>query len=158
MSLQPVTMTIPGTPKPKGSLKCIGRRGRVAHQLTEDSGPELEAWRGRIADTCRTRVKTRAVAGEPVAVVVMFTIERPGYHYGTGRNAHTIKPQYVDAYPTGRGTGDVDKLARCLLDALQDGGLLHDDAQVVELTARKTYVDATNGLPWPGARITVRPA
>lgn len=157
MPLTPVTMTIPGTPKPKGSLKCIGRRGRVAHQLTEDAGPELKAWRDRIADTVRTRVTTRADAGEPVAVAVTFTLARPGYHYGTGRNAGQIKPQHLDTYPAGR-VGDVDKLARLLLDALQDGGLLHDDAQVVTLTARKTYVNAPDALPWPGARIHVRPA
>lgn len=150
-----VTLTIPGVPKPKGSLKCLGRRGRVAHQLVEDAGPELRDWRDRIAETVRTRVRTRGEPGETVHVDVTFTIPRPAYHYGTGRNAQQLRPKYAAAPATARGTGDVDKLARLLLDALQDGGLLADDAQATDLTARKRYVDAPGGLPYPGARIVV---
>lgn len=157
MALVPVTMTIPGVPKPKGSLRCVGRRGRVAHQLLEDPRPGQREWRDRIADTARTRVRTKADPLEPVAVDVAFVLPRPAYHYGTGRNAGQIKPQHLAAVPTGQNTGDTDKLCRLLLDALQDGGLLHDDAQVVTLTATKAYV-GPEALPWPGARITVRPA
>lgn len=48
---------------------------------------------------------------------------------------------------------DVDKLARCLLDALTDAHLISDDKQVVTLNARKVYATPQRG---PGAEIVVK--
>lgn len=150
-----VTITIPGDPKPKGSMKCIGQIGKVRHQLTEDYRPGQKEWRDRISTTVRQKVKTRYALGVPVAVEVTFTLARPTYHYGTGRNAHLIKERFLWESPTNQGTGDVDKMLRLLLDALQDGGLLANDAQVVDTHPVKVYVgDALGrGLPYPGAQI-----
>jgi crossover junction endodeoxyribonuclease RusA len=39
---------------------------------------------------------------------------------------------------------DLDKLVRCICDALTDAGVWKDDAQVCVLVAAKRY---TNGLP-----------
>lgn len=150
-----VTLTIPGTPKPKGSMKCLGQVGKIRHQLTEDYRPGQKEWRDRIADTIRRKVTTRYAEGVPVQVDVTFTLPRPEYHYGTGRNAGIVKPRYEWEPATNRGTGDVDKMLRLLLDALEDGGLLANDAQVVDAHAVKVYVDDPLGrsLPFPGARI-----
>lgn len=150
-----VTLTIPGTPKPKGSLKCLGRVGKVPHQLTEDYRPGQKEWRDRIADTVRRKVRTRYEHGIPVGVEVTFTLPRPKHHYGTGRNANVLKERFAWEPPTNQGTGDVDKMLRLLLDALQDGGLLANDAQVVDTRAVKVYVNDPLGraLPYPGAVI-----
>jgi hypothetical protein len=48
-----------------------------------------------------------------------------------------------------------------ILDALEDAGIYEDDAQVVELTARKTFRDGPgvlpDVLPRPGARLRLYP-
>jgi len=54
-------------------------------------------------------------------------------------------------FPHTRTTGDIDKHARNILDALQDAAVVKDDAQVTFLAVRKRYANAT-----PGASITVR--
>lgn len=151
-----VTLRIPGTPKPKGSLKCIGARGRGGHQLIEDHRPGQKEWRDRIANTVRTKVRTRYPRDVPVAVDVVFTLPRPKSHYRTGRNAHMLRDTAPD-WPTGQRTGDTDKLFRLLGDALEDGGLVADDAQIVAVTAVKVYLGGPGALPYPGAEITITP-
>lgn len=134
-----VWISIPGHPKTKGSMKCVGRNG--SHQLVEShksAGPWLKLlthWLGK-------RLSGRpAAAGQALGVEATFTLERPAYHYGTGRNAGELKTRYADAEPVGHSTGDVDKLVRVVLDALQAGDVIPNDSAVVELTARKAYVD-----------------
>jgi len=155
-----VTLRVPGTPKPKGSMKCIGRSGKVRHQLTEDAGPELKTWRDRVTNTAR-QVHTTAEPREPVLIDVTFVLPRPQTHRAQ-RNGRTelagpIRPRYATTPATSRRTGDIDKLARLILDALTDAGLLTDDAQVTDLTTRKTYVGDPNRDPlgYEGACITI---
>ena len=158
-------ITIPGQPKTKGSMKCIGRRGKQAHTLIEDhksSGP----WREHVVGWLAKRGDVVAVPGQPLGAEVTFTLPRPRSHYGTGRNEHVLKAS-APAYPVTQNTGDVDKLARLILDALQDGprAVIPDDAAVIDLTARKRYPltpdeptpDPYDRLPYPGVRIRLYP-
>jgi crossover junction endodeoxyribonuclease RusA len=147
MLVEPVHLTIPGEPIPKGSLKCVGRPGR--HQLVE-SNPRVAAWR-RIVATAAAAGGQRADHWQPVGVDVLFRIDRPTSHFGTGRNARRLRDA-APPFPVQHGTGDVDKLLRLVLDALQDGHLLHDDAQVVASYAAKMWADSA-----AGATITVYP-
>lgn len=153
-----IVVTVPGQPAPKGSLKCIGARGGRGHVLIEDN-KRTKPWRDKLAGACR-RIKKPAVKGQPIGIETTLTLDRPTYHYGTGRNAKKLKDRYAAAAPVGHSTGDVDKLARLVLDALQDAKVLPDDCQVVELTVRKAYVDG-NGVPdvlgFPGALLRIYP-
>lgn len=142
-----------GTPVPKGSLKCIGTRGGRGHQLIEDND-KTEGWRTEVARNAR-RIPARADLGQPVGVEITSTIARPAGHYGTGRNADRVKPS-APAHPTARGTGDSDKLARLVLDALQDAEVVHDDAQVVEVISRKAYPEAHTPDAMGAAGVTIR--
>lgn len=151
-------ITIPGRPATKGSMKCIGRRGKVAHVLVEST--DNSGWRGTVAGwLTRSGPSSRPIPGQPLGVEVTFTLPRPAHHYGTGRNARQVKPRYVDAYPVGHNTGDVDKLLRLVLDAAQDAGVVPDDAAVCEVTTRKAYTladqdgPALDRLPYPGVRL-----
>lgn len=156
-----LTITIPGDPATKGSLRCIGRVGGRAHVLIEDhksSGP----WRKTVAGwlTRRYPEGQRAEAGQPLGADVSFTVERPKAHHVAGNRARALKSAFVDALPVGHNTGDVDKLLRLVLDALQDAKVIPDDAAIVETTARKQYVGSLvlpDGLPWPGVRIRLFP-
>lgn len=153
-------IVIPGRAAPKGSLKCVGGRGR--HQLVEDNA-RAKGWRETVSGWVRRTwpADQRAAKGQPVGAEITFTLDRPKGHYGTGRNARTVKPTWIDALPTSHATGDVDKLLRLVLDALQDADLLHDDCAVVEVLARKTYVDGPalvpDALGYPGVVIRLFP-
>lgn len=157
-----LVIAIPGEPFTKGSLKCVGQRGKVRHQLVEQLGPNAKAWRDTVAYWVRrTWLTHTADKGQPLGVELTFTVPRPKAHYGTGRNAAVLKAT-APAYPVGHNTGDVDKLARLVLDALQDTHVLPDDCQIVELGGvRKRYpvtgdrqVDV---LPYSGVVIRLYP-
>lgn len=162
-------ITIPGRPAPKGSLKCVGGRGR--HQLIEDNA-KSQPWRVEVVRWLKTHGKDHhAVKGQPLGAEVSFTVPRPKSHFRTKRNATTgvvehlpeIKPSYAAAWPVNRGTYDVDKLLRLILDALQDAALMPDDAAICDAVTRKRFptldgeIDAYDRLPWPGVRIRLYP-
>lgn len=138
-----------------------GSKTRLAHGAMVESSKRVAPW--------RQDVKTAAVLAirdewepvhrrdwqpldEPVCLDVEFRFRRPAGHYGTGRNRFTLKESAPD-YPTGRGFGDLDKLARSTADALVAAGVITDDALIVTLNARKRYLHDRGQTP--GAVITV---
>jgi Holliday junction resolvase RusA-like endonuclease len=151
-------LVVYGDPAPKGSLKCVGRGTR--HQLVENNH-RTAPWRERVSRGAR-RLSVSGLSG-PLGVELTLTIGRPPSHYlvdGVTLSAAGRRAPYPSARSRGLG-GDVDKLARTILDALEDADVLLDDAQVVELTARKSYPDGPGVLPdaldRPGARIRLYP-
>jgi crossover junction endodeoxyribonuclease RusA len=136
---EPVVIEVHGTPAPQGS-KIRNRYGAVY-----ESNRNVKPWREAI----RAEVQRQALVPLAGAVYcrITFWMPRPTGHYGTGRNAGTVRKSAPD-YPAGKP--DVDKLARAVLDGLTDGGAWKDDSQVVTLTARKAY--ALPGIP-PGCVI-----
>ena len=153
-----------GTPATKGSMKCIGARGKVKHQLVEQLEKMLTPWRALVVKGGLALPVTDLVG--PIGVELTVTIARPKSHYRTGRNAHLLKDS-APLWPCQEGTGDVDKYGRAVLDSLQKGkasspgaGAMVTDAQVVELVSRKCYPDtpgATDRLDRPGAVIRIYP-
>lgn len=157
MITQPITVTLRGTPAPKGSMKCIGSSGR--HQLVEQLSKTIRPWRAKLNDAFKLIQSTPAPKGQPIGVEVTLIIDRPKHHFGTGRNARILRAG-APTYPTGHGTGDVDKHARTILDSLQAAGVLDDDCQVVELVARKAYPcdpSIPSAPDHPGARVRIYP-
>ena len=147
------TFTVPGQPITKGSLKCVGRNGR--HQLIE-SNPQTREYLGAVA-MAATSLGLALEPAQPVGVDLTCTLERPAFHHRSGRFAHLIR-EAAPRYPVRARSGDIDKLSRLVLDALQQAGVLADDAQVVELTARKLYPRHGPGaLPRPGLVIRLYP-
>lgn len=145
-----------GSPAPKGSLKCIGARGKKRHVLIEDN-VRTKPWRELIERAGRA-LPVSGLEG-PIGVEVTLTIERPKSHYGTGRNATVLKDS-SPLWPISHQAGDTDKLGRTVLDGLQDAELFTDDCLVVELTGRKVYPDtpgAPDRLQRPGAVIRIYP-
>lgn len=149
MIIEPVQLWVPGDPVTKGSLKCVGRNGR--HQLVE-ANPRSRSWRKRVAARAELEA-LHADHWQPVGVDLMFFLPRPVSHYRTGRNAALLRGN-APQHPTHFGTGDLDKLLRLVLDALQDAHLLHDDAQVVTSSTSKHW--ETEDDP-PGVLVTVYP-
>lgn len=158
MLTQELILSIAGHPAPKGSLKCVGRGG--SHVLIEDN-PRTKTWR-KIVSTHITRSWPNHAAehGQPVGVEVTFSMPRPKSHYGTGGNAGHVKLSAPD-HAVSHSVGDLDKLARLILDAIQDTHVLPDDSAVVELTARKAYLEDDTPDPdvlsYPGVVIRLYP-
>lgn len=131
-----LAVTIEGSARPQGAL-IAGTRKDGRRFLRNRGGDALVKWRGSIADAVRPLVETPTA--DPVLVDACFYVRRPACHFGTGRNAHTLRSS-APAFPTKRGTGDLDKLARAVLDALTGCAFL-DDLRVVDLRCRKRYAD-----------------
>lgn len=151
-------ITIPGEAIPKGSLKCVGRNGH--HQLIEDN-KRTKDWRATLVLWIKRKWPAHADRGQALGAEITFTLKRPASHYGTGRNAYLAKPS-APAHPVSHRAGDLDKLIRLVLDAIQDTDVLPDDSAVVEIQARKAYALDVS-LPWgdvlgyPGVVIRLYP-
>lgn len=157
-----LVVSIPGEPYTKGSLKCIGARGKVKHQLVEQLGAPATDWRTTVAYWAKRAwlAYEKPDKGQPIGAEITFTLPRPKGHYGTGRNSGALKSS-APAHPVSHSTGDIDKLLRLILDALQDTNVLPDDCAVVELNSRKAYptTQRTVGdvLAYPGVVIRLYP-
>lgn len=128
-----LTIRVPGVPKPKGSMRHVGH-GRMIEQVVGS-----KEWRAAVVIAAaqeRDRSGWETLARVPVEVAVTFTVVRP----------KSVK----NAEPITRGSGDLDKLCRNILDALADAWIIRDDSQVVDLKAVKEYGDAA------GAEIVVQ--
>ena len=124
---------VPGEPKTKGSWIPI-RRGR--HMTVIPDNKKSKNWEKVVAGYALAKWGNRPEAG-PVSIEMTFHLTRPRSHYGTGRNQDTIKAS-SPAEPIGHNTGDIDKLTRCVLDALT-GIVYKDDSQVTCNQAQKMY-------------------
>lgn len=127
----PLIVRADGTPAPKGSLRHVGH-GRLVEQV-KGSSP----WRARVAAAGVAALGARASFVGPVQVAAVVSVP----HLKTRRT-----------WPITRSSGDIDKHARNILDALVDARVLTDDSQVVKLTVWKKYDER------PGAYITVTEA
>ena len=108
---------------PQGSHRAFMRPG-MRHPVITESNKRLYAWRQLVA------AEAQRHAGEPfagaVSVTLAFYLPRPKRLAKRGMQLHTKRP-------------DLDKACRAILDALT-GILWHDDSQVIEIRATKSYV------------------
>lgn len=144
-----LTFHVNGTPGAQGSKRHVGH-GRMV-----ESSKKVAPWRQDVKAAAEQALLATdewdTGHNGPVHVSVTFRFRRPQSHYGTGRNACTLKPS-APAVPTSRAHGDVDKLTRSTLDALVQAGVIADDSLVVALSAFKVW---TTGPLVPGATITL---
>jgi hypothetical protein len=138
--------TVLGLPVPKGSLKCVGRRG---HHLIVNDDVATIVWQTLVTKAATATWGLEPPMLGPVAVEVVLTLTRPRSVKPADRPWPSLKSPHH---------GDIDKLARTVLDALT-GVVVKDDAQVVELTATKVYPDTPHldRLTEPGAVVRVIP-
>lgn len=126
-----IRFRVDGAPIPQGS-KTIAKGGGKSW-LRDANAKRLKPWRERIAAASDIGQTFDC----PVEVFAVFYLPRP--------------KTPVWWAPAGR-VGDTDKLCRALLDGMTDGGLLSDDARVVDLHAFKRYESKVNPV---GVRVVV---
>ncbi len=138
----------PGRPRTKGSVHAfLSGKGNI---IRKDSNPNTKAWAGVVSHAAAV-AGVALGNGESVRVSAEFFFARPKSHYGSGRNADKLKAS-APARPTSKSVGDIDKLARAVLDALT-GVAYKDDSQVTCLSASKFYLEPVNATE--GVRITI---
>lgn len=143
-----LVITVHGQPKPKGSLKHVGR-GRLVEQVAGS-----KPWRIAVADATRGALLVSHIGKVPIhrpplegplLVDITHTVAKP-----------KSAPKRKVTFPVTRSSGDVDKLARNALDALTDAKAFGDDSQVLEVRSRKTYPGQhPDALDEPGAVIRI---
>lgn len=119
-------------PVPQGSkVPGITKAGKP---FLRDRAPKaLKTYREHLAIDATEA--TTSIATGPVSVRITFRFARPKSHYTAAGELKADAPVY--AHPLRRG--DIDKLARAVLDALT-GTAFQDDRQVIDLSARINLV------------------
>jgi Holliday junction resolvase RusA-like endonuclease len=137
---------VPGHPRTKGSLTFRGKHAEEA--------PGVDEWRNKVAVAVKADVlKRHILAGRngvlaydgPVSVNLTFWLEPPSHAPRELRNPKwwsMLKGWLAAIWPR---AGDIDKLSRCILDAIAvdkdkpafSGNAILDDNQVVHLSAIK---------------------
>lgn len=123
-----IEFTVAGVPAPQGS------KVRTRWGVREDN-PNTKPWRTAVAWEATAAMNGAHPLAGPLVMVVVFFFPRPKAHYRTGKRAGELKdnaPHYCTTKP------DSDKLLRAIGDAVT-GIVCRDDAQFVEITARKLY-------------------
>lgn len=139
-----ITFSVRGAPGTKGSVRAFVRGGRA--QIVNDSA-KARPWTALVQDAALRAMPPGAQPLQgPVRVTLIYLLPRPKGHYlpvSTRRAKEALRlnaPRYPSSKP------DLDKLARCALDALS-GIVFADDAQIVELFVRKAYPEAASLAP-----------
>ena len=133
---QLVSFTVYGKPQQKGSKRVfpVKGKGRMDY-VVRDANPNARPWASAISAEAAAVMTGRSLVHGPVGVDLDFYFRRPKSHYRTGRYADQLRDSAPAEMIT---TPDVDKLARCALDALT-GIVFRDDSQIAELSVRKHY-------------------
>lgn len=131
---------VPGIPVPKGSARSYINRKTGKLATVQDNREKQKPWAATIG--WRAQETGCKVTDGPVQLSLEFVMPRPKCHYGTGKNASTLKPQFESDRHTVKP--DLDKLIRCVKDALT-GIAWRDDCQVDRVAKLvKRYSDGPN--------------
>lgn len=128
-------------PATQGSKRALG------NGIMIETNKRLKPWRLLLADAALSTAQP--LSPYPVSISITFCFLRPKSHFTRSGTLTRSAPTYL----TSKQKGDIDKLSRAVLDALT-GTLLHDDSQVVQLSAEKRYATPSEH---PGAIITIIP-
>lgn len=135
-----VAFRVHGKPVTQGDLKPFQNKKTGKIHTTHANSSKLKPWRVNVGWAAREAWRSEAVSG-PVRVSVVFRLQRPKSHFGTGKNIAAVKPSAPVEHTQ---VPDVDKLARAILDALT-GVIFEDDKQVCGLHLTKRWVEEGEG-------------
>jgi len=132
-----VKFFVPGIPATGGSKRAFVNH-KNGKMVVMDDCKRNKDWRAVVALAGKQAMEGNLPLTGALAVFMTFTLPRPKSHFGTGRNAHTLKPAFLGLGHTSKP--DVLKLARAAEDALT-GICWFDDSQTAYLCLSKIYGD-----------------
>jgi Holliday junction resolvase RusA-like endonuclease len=136
-----IQFEVAGTPIPQGSKRAWYNEAAHKVMMTEDAGVRHSTWRNEVTGQARQAMANVGRFGEPyrgpISCSLTFQFHRPLVHYGTGKNAETVKAS-APSHPI--KPPDLDKLTRAIWDSLTSVVWV-DDAQVIAATIRKQWVE-----------------
>ena len=140
------SLFVPGIPVAKGSKRAFASKGRA--WCVETNEAKQRPWVSAIREAVGPRI-TGGPTRDAVDVRMTFFFSRPRSHYNR-RGALLPSAPQVHAHKP-----DVDKLARCVLDALT--GLVYVDDSQVKLLSVGRYWSEPGGGPGmiPGMGLAV---
>lgn len=104
---------------------------------------QQESWDSAVRVAVKREIDRRGdwktLIDVPLRVTMEFRLRRPK---GQFKPSGDLKMSSLGLKPMRKP--DLDKLARCTLDAMT-ASVFHDDSQVVELMTRKRYFDGNEG-------------
>ena len=139
MITRPAAFRVYGEPAPKGSM--IPRKLKGGRVVVVEDNKRTKPWRRAIEKAAPVHITERADKWQPVALHLVFAVTRlPAQHDVT----RPVKRA------TGGVGGDLDKMVRLVLDALESCRVLTDDAQVTEIHAQKMFAESPDWSGRPG--------
>jgi Holliday junction resolvase RusA-like endonuclease len=171
-----LTITVHGTPAGQGAVSFMGKGRPPIHTNQK----KLKPWRAAVSDAAQIVAGTHPYTGPPrpkkkPGEETPKAPKQPCTLCGTMPSLHGLLVGPVgievtvsveqsaaaakrgDVWPANRTSSDIDHHARAVLDALTHASVWRDDAQVVELTARKVWAGGVglDALDEPGCVIRV---
>jgi Holliday junction resolvase RusA-like endonuclease len=133
-----ISFKVMGKAVPQGSKKAFvnPKTGRAV--ITEQAGKRLKDWRKLITEEAEGRLSSPLLG--PVGVTLSFYLPHPKKHYRKVDGVSVLKDD-APTYISNRSVGDIDKLTRAVLDALDDADVFGDDSQVSALQVTRMYTD-----------------
>lgn len=170
-----LTITVYGTPAGQGAVSFFGK-GIAVHT----NAKKLKPWRTSVSDAAqevagthpytappKPKKKPGEKAPRPPAQLCTACGTMPSLHgllvgpVGIELTVSVVQSAAAtkrgDVWPANRTSSDIDHHARAVLDALTHASVWRDDAQVVELCARKVWAGGVgvDALDTPGAVIRI---
>ena len=129
--MRDLSFFVPGKAAAQGSKKHVGRGVMV------EASKDLPGWRAAVTAVAKAAHAGAEPINAPVSVALTVYVQKP-------------RATKFRAYPA--GSPDLDKYQRAVGDALEQAGVLTNDARIVHWDPWKLW--ATEDNP-PGALITV---
>jgi crossover junction endodeoxyribonuclease RusA len=142
-----IKIRVLGMPRPQGSMQL---RKLPNGGATGTYPPAVWDWRHKVQQAVAEAMLDHDQIMGPLELKLGFDLPRPSNHWLPANSRrrepvlHPNAPEWPSVMP------DLDKLVRCIGDAITDAGLWKDDAQVVSIIAAKRYVTSQ-----PGVLITI---
>ena len=127
-----------GVPKPQRRPQAWynPKTGRAAVYNLKNA----EDWKGCVALAAEPAIRASIAAPltGPLLVVMTFWFPRPKNHYGTGKNAKTLKAS-APRFPSSKGKEDIDNVFKPVADVLTVLRAWEDDGQIVSAIIQKHF-------------------
>lgn len=130
-----IQFTVFGRPAQMGSKKAFVRGGRAI--ITDDNSEKRKNWANAVTARAGEMMQGKSLITSPVTIKAAFYFRRPASHYGTGKNSASLKAAAPAIHAQ---TPDLDKLIRCLGDALT-GIVYRDDALIWQMSLSRHWTD-----------------